>query len=80
MYMSHIFFVHLSVDEYLPCSHFFTFMKNAINHGSTEVSAADFFHCLWICPSTRISGSHGSSVFGSLHEYTPGLPEALGDA
>ena len=66
VYMCHIFFIHLSVNEHLGCFHILAIINNAaMNIGvrvSFQISILLFFFFGYIS-SSGITGSPGSFIF-----------------
>ena len=70
IYVSHIFFIHSSVDGHLDYFHILPAVNNATMtsgvHVSFWISVFVFYRYI---PSGRITGSHGSSIFSFLRNF-----------
>ena len=67
LYIYHIFFIHLSINEHLGCFHIFAIANNAAMnigvHVSFQINVFIFFRYI---PSSGIVGSYGNSIFSFL--------------
>ena len=70
MYVSHIFFIHLSLDGYLDCFHILAIVNNAAMnirvHISFSISVFIFFTKT---PRSGIAGLYGSSIFNVWRKF-----------
>ena len=70
IYVSHIFFIHSSVDGHLDYFHILPAVNNATMtsgvHVSFWISVFVFYRYI---PRGRIPGSHGSSIFSFLRNF-----------
>ena len=61
VWMCHIFFIHLSVDEHLSCFHTVPIMNDFEMNRKAQISLQDLdFHSFGYIPRSRIAGSRGS--------------------
>lgn len=69
MYVRHIFFIHLSVDEHFSYFHSLTIKNGAIINKEIVISSqhTDFLFFGHV-PSSEIVGSYGSSIFNILKD------------
>ena len=67
MCVSHILFIHSSVDGHLACFHLLAPVNYAALNMCVQISVPDcVFSSLWYVPGSGIAGSYGNFIFNFL--------------
>ena len=67
--MYHIFFIHLSISEYLCCFHDLAIVSSSTMNIRGACAFVNYIFFSGCMPRSRIAGSYGSSIFSFLRVY-----------